>query len=67
MDAGFDHILLVVPGPDQLGFMRFWQEQLRPALAEHKNHVKQRGSIPAGTSGTDRVEEPHTGRRDNEH
>ncbi len=32
LDAGFDHVGLVQCGPDQDGFLRFWQEELRPLL-----------------------------------
>ena len=32
LDAGFDHIYFHQIGPDQEGFFRFWQEELRPAL-----------------------------------
>ncbi|HWH06706.1 MAG TPA: TIGR03557 family F420-dependent LLM class oxidoreductase [Gaiellaceae bacterium] len=31
--AGFDHIALHQIGPDQEGFFRFWQDELRPRLA----------------------------------
>jgi G6PDH family F420-dependent oxidoreductase len=30
--AGFDHIVLVGVGPDQEGFLRFWQDELAPRL-----------------------------------
>jgi coenzyme F420-dependent glucose-6-phosphate dehydrogenase len=30
--AGFDHICLHQVGPDQEGFLHFWEEELRPAL-----------------------------------
>ncbi|WP_395396275.1 TIGR03557 family F420-dependent LLM class oxidoreductase (plasmid) [Novosphingobium sp. BL-8A] len=33
VDAGFDHIVLTGVGPDQAGFIRFFEENLRPALA----------------------------------
>ncbi len=32
LDAGFDHVVLVGVGPDQAGFLRFWQEELAPRL-----------------------------------
>ena len=32
LDAGFDHVALVQVGPDQAGFLRFWQDELQPAL-----------------------------------
>lgn len=32
LDAGFDHLILTGIGPDQEGFLRFWQEQLAPRL-----------------------------------
>jgi len=34
VDAGFDHIVLTCPGDDQAGFIRFFEKELRPALAE---------------------------------
>jgi hypothetical protein len=30
--AGFDHIYVHQIGPDQAGFLRFWQRELQPAL-----------------------------------
>ncbi|MEY2396966.1 MAG: hypothetical protein QOJ00_140 [Actinomycetota bacterium] len=33
VDAGFDHIYLHQIGPDQRGFLEFWQEELGPALS----------------------------------
>jgi hypothetical protein len=30
--AGFDHIALHQIGPDQEGFFRFWERELRPRL-----------------------------------
>ena len=33
-DGGFDHLAFVQIGPDQDGFLRFWSEELRPALAD---------------------------------
>ncbi len=32
LDAGFDHPILVGVGPDQEGFLRFWQQELAPRL-----------------------------------
>jgi G6PDH family F420-dependent oxidoreductase len=32
LDAGFDHIYFHQIGPDQDGFLRFWQRELAPAL-----------------------------------
>ena len=32
IDAGFDHIVLTGIGPDQAGFVKFYQDTLRPAL-----------------------------------
>ena len=32
VDAGFDHVALVQCGANQEGFVRFWQEDLRPRL-----------------------------------
>jgi G6PDH family F420-dependent oxidoreductase len=37
-EAGFDHLHLHQIGPDQEGFLRFWQEHLHPAVA----HLGQR-------------------------
>jgi G6PDH family F420-dependent oxidoreductase len=31
-DAGFDHIALHQVGPDQKGFLEFWERELRPAV-----------------------------------
>jgi G6PDH family F420-dependent oxidoreductase len=31
-DAGFDHVAVVQTGPDQAGFIRFWEEEVRPKL-----------------------------------
>ena len=33
VDAGFDHVVLTAPGPDQAGFLRFFETELKPALA----------------------------------
>lgn len=33
IDAGYDHIYFHQIGPDQEGFLRFWTEELQPALA----------------------------------
>jgi G6PDH family F420-dependent oxidoreductase len=33
-DAGFDHLVLVGIGPDQDGFLRFWESELAPRLRE---------------------------------
>jgi G6PDH family F420-dependent oxidoreductase len=32
VDAGFTHVYFQQIGPDQAGFLRFWQEELAPAL-----------------------------------
>ncbi|WP_395332053.1 TIGR03557 family F420-dependent LLM class oxidoreductase [Novosphingobium sp. BL-8H] len=34
LDAGFDHIVLTGIGPDQRGFIRFFEESIHPRLAE---------------------------------
>ena len=34
IDAGYDHVYLHQVGPDQAGFFRFWEEELRPRLAQ---------------------------------
>jgi G6PDH family F420-dependent oxidoreductase len=34
LDAGFDEIYISQVGPDQAGFMKFWNDELEPALAE---------------------------------
>jgi len=31
-DAGFDHVVLIGIGPDQDGFLRFWEKELAPRL-----------------------------------
>lgn len=33
-DAGYTHLYVHQVGPDQDGFIRFWEQELRPALAE---------------------------------
>jgi G6PDH family F420-dependent oxidoreductase len=32
VDAGFDHVVLTAPGPDQARFCEFFEKELRPAL-----------------------------------
>jgi len=32
VEAGFDEVYIGQIGPDQEGFLRFWQDALRPAL-----------------------------------
>jgi G6PDH family F420-dependent oxidoreductase len=32
LEAGFDHIVLLGAGPDQEGFLGFWQKELKPRL-----------------------------------
>ena len=32
LDAGFDHIVLTAPGPEQAGFLRFFEQELKPRL-----------------------------------
>ena len=34
VDAGYTHVYIHQVGPDQDGFFRFWETELRPALAE---------------------------------
>jgi coenzyme F420-dependent glucose-6-phosphate dehydrogenase len=34
VDAGYDHLYFHQIGPDQDGFLRFWESELRPALAD---------------------------------
>ena len=34
LDAGYDHLYFHQIGPDQEGFLGFWEERLQPALAE---------------------------------
>jgi hypothetical protein len=36
LDAGFDHIALLCPGPDQAGFIRFCESKLLPLLREER-------------------------------
>ena len=33
LDAGYDHLYFHQIGPDQEGFLRFWADELQPALA----------------------------------
>jgi G6PDH family F420-dependent oxidoreductase len=46
LDAGFDHIVLVGVGPDQEGFLRFWEHELAPLLrretSRRETHVSRR-------------------------
>ena len=34
LEAGYDHLYFHQIGPDQDGFLRFWQEELQPAMRE---------------------------------
>jgi G6PDH family F420-dependent oxidoreductase len=34
IDAGYDHLYFHQIGPDQIGFFRFWREQLQPAVSD---------------------------------
>jgi G6PDH family F420-dependent oxidoreductase len=34
VEAGFDHIVLLGIGPDQAGFLNFWQKELKPRLTK---------------------------------
>jgi len=34
VEAGFDHIVLHQVGPNQEGFMGFWEKELKPRLAK---------------------------------
>jgi hypothetical protein len=34
VDAGFDHIVLLGAGPDQDGFLSFWNKELKPRLSK---------------------------------
>ncbi len=34
LDAGYDHLYFHQIGPDQDGFLRFWSDELQPALAD---------------------------------
>jgi hypothetical protein len=36
VDAGYDHVAVVQAGPDQQGFLRFWERELRPRLGGSK-------------------------------
>jgi G6PDH family F420-dependent oxidoreductase len=33
VEAGYDHIVLTAPGPDQEGFIRFFEKELKPQLS----------------------------------
>lgn len=44
IDAGFDHIVLTGIGPDQGGFARFFEKELRPLLSDAKGR---KASSPA--------------------
>jgi hypothetical protein len=32
VDAGFDHLVVIGVGPDQEGFLRFWEQELAPKV-----------------------------------
>ena len=32
LDAGFERVAVVQTGPDQAGFLRFWEHELAPRL-----------------------------------
>lgn len=34
VEAGFDHIVVIAVGPDQAGFLRFWEKELGPKLRQ---------------------------------
>lgn len=34
LDAGFDHVVLLGAGPDQDGFLSFWNKELKPRLSK---------------------------------
>jgi hypothetical protein len=34
LDAGFENVAVVQAGPDQEGFIRFWERELAPALKQ---------------------------------
>jgi coenzyme F420-dependent glucose-6-phosphate dehydrogenase len=36
VSAGYDHLYFHQIGPDQEGFLSFWQDELRPALTGGK-------------------------------
>src|SRR5207237_1021197 len=40
IDAGFDHVGLHQVGPDQEGFLKFWEKELRPVLEHQKTAVQ---------------------------
>ena len=44
IDAGFDHIVLLGPGPDQAGFIEFYETKLKPRLGELTRAAQIRGS-----------------------
>jgi hypothetical protein len=47
IDAGFDHIAVLQAGPDQEGFLKFWQSELRPRLEKLGAARSQEAATPA--------------------
>jgi G6PDH family F420-dependent oxidoreductase len=52
IDAGFDHVVLMGAGPDQAGFIRFYEQTLAPELRGLK--AKGNSAGKAKTSGQDK-------------
>ncbi len=47
LDAGFDHIAVLQAGPDQEGFLRFWERELKPRLGKLGASSAQEAAAPA--------------------
>ena len=55
VDAGFDHIGLHQVGPDQEGFLKFWEKVLRPALEREGPRSEARAVSPARSAAPARI------------
>src|SRR3954454_2435545 len=53
LDAGYDHVYFHQIGPDQDGVMRFWESDLKPALAQVRQYLyfQKRKRNPGGGAG----------------
>jgi G6PDH family F420-dependent oxidoreductase len=47
VDAGYDHLYFHQIGPDQDGFFRFWERELRPALGEFEEKKGRPATMPS--------------------
>jgi G6PDH family F420-dependent oxidoreductase len=47
LDAGFDHVAVLQAGPDQEGFFRFWERELKPRLEKLGVSSPHQAALPA--------------------